>query len=317
MTVVRAPGKVILWGEYAVLADAPALVMAVDRCVVTRSVPAAGAPTLTRTIRGVSEPVTGGEAARVLAALGHNRPDTSFVLDATELYAPVRDARQDPPPAPRKLGLGSSAAEAAALYALLTRPEDRSLAHLRDIAEPAGPQRGSGSDFVASLLGGLHFVEGPGPTATPTGDGGLFFAMFYTGEPAFTRFAVEKFRNGLAANDVGLHAVFDPLVAAAQEARALWGGAGDSADAALTALRLYGAALKPFLQWIGAWVDPFDEGIRLADAAGGFAKPAGAGGGDCAVAAFDNAAARDAFVASGLAAGFYTFAVRSRAGTGA
>lgn len=315
MTVVRAPGKVILWGEYAVLAGAPALVMAVDRRVVATAVPSSGTSTLTRAIGDVSEPVTAGEAARVFAALGSNRPQTTFVLDATELYAPGT-GRVTRVGVPRKLGLGSSAAEAAALYALLTEPEDRSLAHLRDIAEPAGPQRGSGSDFVASLLGGLHFVEGPGPTATPTGDGGLFYAMFYTGNPAFTRFAVEKFRNGLAADDPGLHAVFYPLVAAAREACRLW-GSGDNAVAALAALRAYGAALTPFLHWIGAWVEPFDTAIELAQAAGGFAKPAGAGGGDCAIAAFEAEAARDAFIASGLAAGFYTFAVKSTAGTAA
>ncbi len=130
----RAPGKLVLTGAYAVLAGAPAIVVAVDRYAV-----ADGAR------RATSSP------AEVAAAF---RGDPAPELDLTGLQA--EDGR--------KLGLGSSAAAVVAALAVRAFERGRALGdpatrgEIFRLARQAHAQvqaGGSGVDVAASVHGGM------------------------------------------------------------------------------------------------------------------------------------------------------------------
>lgn len=132
---VRAPGKLFASGAYAVLAGAPAIVLAVDRYV---------------------------EAS--IDANGSDRPEVLAVAKLLNANAPRVDTHaleQDG----RKLGLGSSAAAAVASVGaiLASRGEDLlDRKRVIDLARRAHRQvqpRGSGGDIAASTLGGAVSVR--------------------------------------------------------------------------------------------------------------------------------------------------------------
>ena len=115
MTVVAsAPGKIVLSGEYAVLWDAPAVSMAVNRRAVATVSPCDDAECQ------LSTPGFDGlEPFRVLdALLQGERPPNRFTLDTTAFVD-----------GGRKIGIGSSAALIVALAA--------AVAGSTDILEPA------------------------------------------------------------------------------------------------------------------------------------------------------------------------------------
>src|SRR5690606_40382584 len=105
--IARAPGKAVVLGEYAVLAGAPALVLAVDRyaraSIRSRSGGTSGLETRFPERRRIEAPIgadTGVELVDLVRrALGGERSAWRASLDSSEFYL-----------AGRKLGLGSSAA---------------------------------------------------------------------------------------------------------------------------------------------------------------------------------------------------------------
>jgi phosphomevalonate kinase len=257
---VRAPGKIVLSGAYAVLSGAPAIVTAVDRYVVAD--PA----------RVTSEPTP-----EVAAAMGSPAP----VFDASAL----RENGE-------KLGLGSSAAIlVASLGARVIASRgplpDAELARavLSDALDAHARAQGGGSgvDVAAAAFGGtLSYRRG---TPLPSVDAvvllpKLVIETWWSGKPAVTAELIARV-TALAARDAARH---DELLLAqtraaesAEEAVKSGDGAGfvralSEQRAALTALGAAAGAeiVTPAVTELGVSADR-DLAAVL---------PAGAGGGD-------------------------------------
>jgi phosphomevalonate kinase len=285
---ITAPGKLFFAGEYGVLHGGTAVVAAVDRRVVARFVPGAGP----------SSPVVVEAIAAVRAhcrATGASLPDGAPEVDS----APLSDTG-------RKLGLGSSAAVAAAAVGVLLEAagfdveEERSLVvTLADRAHRASQGgRGSGADVAAAVLGGVIAYTRP-EVGTPSmralvAPAHLTPVIVSTGTPSATVghvTAVER----LAARDPGAHARRLREIRRAADAFLQSYEAGD----APALLQAVGAAHEA-LAALGRDADlpivtpALDAAAKLARELGGAAKPSGAGGGDVGVAFFsdpDSAAA--------------------------
>jgi mevalonate kinase len=282
--VVSAPGKLFLMGEYVVLEGAPAVVAAIDRRVTGRFVPgtAPASPLIAEIIRLVR---------------GHVRdhlPDGAPQVDSSALM--VGD---------RKLGLGSSAAAAAAavgamLSAAGVDPVESTLAypiaHLAHQAAQGG--RGSGADVAAAVFGGILRFQRQTvgePVIRPLPPLPAELVVFSTGTPSPTvdhlraverlaerdrdtyvarmtelRVAAEMFLRAYEARDAGL------LIVAANAAGVALDALGRDADFPIVIPALGFAA-------------------KLARELGGAAKPSGAGGGDIGVAFFADSEAEAAF----------------------
>ncbi|MES1928474.1 phosphomevalonate kinase [Salinisphaera dokdonensis CL-ES53] len=167
-----APGKLFLIGEYAVLDGAPALLTAVDRRVHVRvesardgrwslTAPNLGIDALDLGAVASERPVFAADIEHKLAVFDAVRQEAETAsgapLDATHVMIDSADFARDG----HKLGLGSSAAVAAALYAALTHAAGLSLtrpalaegairAHRR-----AQNGAGSGGDVATAVYGGL------------------------------------------------------------------------------------------------------------------------------------------------------------------
>ncbi|HWN69456.1 MAG TPA: hypothetical protein VNM90_17565, partial [Haliangium sp.] len=156
-----APGKVLLAGEYAVLAGAEAVVMAINRRAVARVV----APGTNEARGAAGSPFLQALAQAVAAHAGADSPAaraaTMLAVDSSAL----RDVGGI------KLGLGSSAAATVAACACAlahgqagdVRPaaaEVHRLAHVaHGAAQSAQGARGSGADIAASVYGGILGVR--------------------------------------------------------------------------------------------------------------------------------------------------------------
>lgn len=163
--VVRAsaPGKVVLWGEYAVLADAPAAVLAINRramCTIaprktgyrlrTKGFVSPAVEVTTLQIDHV--PASAALFAHAASALARPLPDgLDITLDTTDFH------RQE-----EKLGIGSSAAALVACYGALCALTGEDACLDRAIAAHRAFQgSGSGLDVAAAMTGGvIRFQSG-------------------------------------------------------------------------------------------------------------------------------------------------------------
>lgn len=315
-----APGKVVLWGEYAVLAGAPALVMAVDRyahCTIdgtrTGSRTSEGAPTGWRfsslgfaaepvacaaaALRAATPPSSGSStwtAWHVLAAL-----DAGTVPESAEVTIDTSGFYQQG----TKLGLGSSAAVCVALYGAFCSLLGRTprFAQVADIHHRLQGNRGSGIDVAAAWFGGIQrFERDPNSDRPPRVHdaglpAGLRVAFVWAGHPAATtehlqRFAEWRARGSTAELDAlveasrNLFVTNDPIAGLRR-----YVGCLDRLDRA-AGLAIYDAAHR--------------ELHRLAADDGVVYKPCGAGGGDIGAAFSYDPRALQRFVASTRARGF-------------
>ncbi len=283
--VVSAPGKMMLFGEYAVLRGAEAVVAAVDARVEARVI--ADACSL---------------PPEVSATLAQAGAEVALSLDASALRA-----------GDRKLGLGSSSAGAAAAagVALALRGDDPA-AH-RDQAfawafdgHRAVAPRGSGADIAAAVHGGiLRFRPTEGrpvlsPLALPEG---VVPAIVWTGHPARTSDFLDAVSAFSERDAAACDACFARLAEASRDALSALDG---TTEDLLRATAAYHDAMDALGQ--GAEIPIVEE--RLAQVAsraaafGGAAKPSGAGGGDVAIAFFPDEEARFAFQSGCLDDGF-------------
>lgn len=267
--IARAPGKIVLSGAYAVLDGAPAIVAAVDRCVVADA---------SRPAALVTDEVRAAIEAGVI--------DRAPWFDASALRTALPDGTS------RKLGVGSSAAILVASIAAiagdrLLRAAPGSLAAAVFPAAYAAHRRaqpgGSGIDVAASAFGGVisATIRGGELSVAPHRlPAGTVIEVFASPVSASTGDLIRKVRAFAAADPARYRRLLD---AAAR-------GSG-AAIAATTAAELVAAigtqldALAELGNASGAGiVTPEAASIRPEAAAeGAIFGPSGAGGGDIAV----------------------------------
>lgn len=257
-----APGKIVLCGEYAVLWDAPAVCMAVNRRAVA---------TVAQSGDGDCHLETPGFDGmgpyRVLDALLHGeRPARNFRLDTTAF---VENGR--------KTGIGSSAALVVALAAALAESTNVLAEALAAHSDLQGG-KGSGVDVAAAVHGGLiEYKRENARVRALSWPAGLTCRVIWTGVPASTARTLDKI--SAAASRPSRSA----LLAAAPRICAAW--RSGEADDVLAEYVPYIGVLRQFS--IDHDLGIFDAGHdELTDAAmvdGLVYKPAGAGGGDIGV----------------------------------
>lgn len=287
-TVVSAPGKLMIAGEYAVLRGAPALVCAVDRRVrvtLGAAVPSDAVPPEAEAARSAAEAVRG--------AVGGG-----LAIDATAL----RSADQQV-----KLGLGSSAAAAAGTAAavfgatgadLSDHDTKTSIFKAALKGHSAIAPNGSGADVAASVFGGfLQFSKhGTEASASPIAfPEGLISKVVWTGSPARTSDFLSRIKDLEASDPFEAGKRLEGIeIAASAMLRSL--EAADSA-AFFAATSAHHEAMRALGDAANAPIVEERLGLAhaLAKEAGGAAKPSGAGGGDAAIAFFDQDDAATAF----------------------
>ncbi len=279
LVIATAPGKLILTGEYAVLAGAPALVVAVDRRAIARLEPAAsreGSPFLRAVVTELGSRL-GPEAPATRAA-------RDVIVESGAFYE-----------GPTKLGLGSSAAVTVAATALalgsVTQAVDReqvleiaSAAHAAAQA-PRGA-RGSGADIAAAVHGGtIVFTAGCiEPRRWPAD---VVLLPFFTGASADTPALVRQVMAARARRPTAVDAALTAIADASRAAcTALSAPAELTPTALIGALALAGAATDRLAAATGVALVPGCVGAARSRLArlGGTAKTTGAGGGDLAIA---------------------------------
>lgn len=273
---VSAPGKALLIGEYAVLEGATAVVTAVDVRAIAHTSDAVSTSPVTRAARS--------HIAGYLAARGHASPGSAPLIDTSAFTI-----------GPRKIGLGSSAAVAAAVVGFhlqeagfdLHDPEIRADAlALARSAHAEAQGGGSGADVAAAVLGGtLCYTDGRASAIdSPTW---LHTAFIDAGAPAVTSHFVALVRAAAAAAPAAYNDAIARLRAASQRFIAALAEPSGAAFAALAAaVTLHNDGLRALQALSGAplLTPTIDLILHEAHALGIAAKPSGAGGGDLVVA---------------------------------
>lgn len=307
-TVVSAPGKLFLIGEYAVLDGGTAVVAAVDRRAIGRFVPGAtpASPLVEEAVRLARAHLT-ANGGGVLAP-GAAEIDTSALAGIGG-----------------KLGLGSSAAAAAvavgaALQAGGHDPESE-LAVSFALAERAHRNaqggRGSGADVAAAVYGGIiayrRSEHAPAGIRELSPLLGLEIVVFHAGVPHATVDAIRAVEALAARNRPRYEHHINAISSAADAFLSSWEagdvtGVIDAADAAGNAL----AALGPDAD-LPIVTPPFARAAVLARELGGAAKPSGAGGGDVGVAFLTGQDAAATFRARAAHIGVEILSIRTAA----
>ncbi|MBM4195563.1 MAG: hypothetical protein FJ197_00495 [Gammaproteobacteria bacterium] len=298
----RAPGKLVLCGEYAVLHGASAIAVAVGAEAVATLEPAADSQL--RVAGGGEWPFAwrgglpswrqvppGGQGAvleavaRALAARGFDLPPVTVTLDSRAFSARLPDG------AVEKLGLGSSAAIVVALVraalALADRADDDAILAIALEAHRDLQGGGSGIDVATAALGGvvaLHPSD-DGPRAESLAwPAGLAALAVWTGQGASTPAMLAKLEAWRRAEPRLFTDRIDALRDVAAGCLDAWRESAVSRLVAAlagyaTQLRLLDAAAR-----IGIFTPLHHALSRESASAGCVYKTSGAGGGDFGLA---------------------------------
>jgi mevalonate kinase len=278
-----APGKLMLFGEHAVVYGQPCLVTTVG-LYVTATVEARDSADVvisTPTLRA-----EGRDHHVALTALGQQlQPETAFV----EAVAARVVQRLNKPhglfiatdgPA-LSYGLGSSSAVTVAVTAALNacyqlNLDQRGLFDLAYAAVLDAQGKGSGFDVAAAIYGGTIWYERRGALIEPLHVAGLPFLIGYSGAKVSTRRFVDGVGRLHERHPVVVDQIFATMAQIVHEARPAleqgnWQAIGDLMDINQGLLDALGVSTPPLNALITA--------TRAAGALG--AKLSGAGGGDC------------------------------------
>lgn len=288
-----APGKLVLSGEYAVLAGAPAVVAAIDRRVTCRigaretggwAFHSRGYDAASRHRRDALPDIPGDPGALVRHAIRRLGVDTATLPEHLGIEIDSRPCYHDG----AKLGLGSSAAAAVAVAGAMARIAKRESTLPQALAIHRDLQGGSGSglDVAAAFRGGVIRYQAGEARSIPWSSG-IRSVFVYVGWSTETRALVQRF------ND--------------------WRGVGEPpelrrlVECARAVAQARGSFLVPLAEYVDA-LDALDRAARigifseahrtatsLAGDHGVLYKPCGAGGGDMGVALSEDADALDAF----------------------
>ena len=296
--VARAPGKLFLLGEYAVLDGCPAVVAAVGGYVEV-SIQIAGPPGTVSIQAPPHAPATTFSPGEPLPLCGPLR----FALAAIRATMPFRrpgirldiSSRLSGPDG-TTLGLGSSAAVTVAVVAGMTAAggADPAVPMWRKsvLTLALGAHRaaqdglGSGADVAASVYGGvIRFAPGNGslPTVTPlTLPSDTILLAGWTGEPASTQGLVRHYRAAAARAPAVQHAFAKTSRACVD--RFVQGLSDRSLP--LDPVTANGDALESLGRQLDLplMTNPLHRLVTVAREHGAGAKVSGAGGGDCGIA---------------------------------
>lgn len=294
--IANAPGKVVVWGEYAVLEGAPAAVMAVDRraqCEISTqqelsSFSSAGF--LSTAVHTPHKRIPDAPVASLMQAVV-NQLGTVEITDHLRCHFDTRAFFQDG----EKLGLGSSAALCCAIYACLCALLGRTPLW-QDALEAHQKWQGGGSglDIACSWHGGVVRFQQAGCTSFVWPED-WHFALCNTGQAASTQAHVNRFsawrgvEKDKRVNALGL------------ASETLFGS-----EASLDVLGAYIDALRA-LDQSGALniFSPQHETLAtIASDTGVLYKPCGAGGGDIGIAITDSAPKLNDFCMRAAQVGF-------------
>jgi len=315
--VARAPGKLVLLGEYAVLAGAPALVMAVDYrcharigrgkgefCRLTTRFPAE------ETHAFVAGEPTGVPLVDAYTAAAGTRPrwpvfDAS--LDSTALYA-----------GGTKLGLGSSAAALVAWAgawggAAVGGPVRPTLEPLVAVHRAFQGGAGSGLDVAAALTGGvIRFTldaAGMPRIVSVRLPNSVGFAGIFAGSSASTPGLVAHYHRWVDEKPREAGRLLGRLRDLAE--RGCAAGSGNDGAAFVAAMAEYGRGLGELGAAMGADLVTREHAAAedLARRFGVAYKVSGAGGGDLGLAVSSDPEALAAFSAAAAESGFQVVAL--------
>jgi phosphomevalonate kinase len=336
----HAPGKLVIVGEYAVLAGAPGLAVAVDVRAEARirSVPGSGnqllIPDTGESFRfrwvpgsgprweGVSPGAFGLPleacveilAARGLLPLSTELPACQIELITTAFHQTGPDGHRV------KLGLGSSAAIVVALTGALLRfaggpplPRQVLIAICHEAHRRLQGGVGSGIDVATAITGGAVAIDfsrqhGSGatvPQAHPVSwPGRLSMAAVWSGESASTPVMLGRLRAFRERDATRFASHMERLGANAGQAVVAW--SADDTPGVLGAIAGYESGLRQLDAAAGIGIfSPVHERLRsIAVKHGAVYKPSGAGGGDFGIALTDSRTVDQAVRAAYAAAGF-------------
>lgn len=301
MSVASAPGKIVLWGEYAVLAGAPAGVLALNNLAEVRFTPSSDTNWHFSSQGFVSEPTACDENTlpespqsnfiRLIlshwgcTSLAQCSTPLDISIDSTAFFAHQQ-----------KLGLGSSAAVCVATYRALCEITNRSplLHEALVIHRTWQGGKGSGLDVASVWHGGfVHFQDGDAtPASLPTE---LHWQVIWSGKSAKTSDHIshfEQWRQGSATA---------PLRDLASLSTQLC-----EQPPNLGVLRDYCDGLRALddAAQLNIFTHEHARLGKLASAAHVLYKPCGAGGGDIGIAFSDDPTALAKFKRSAGADGF-------------
>ena len=273
-----APGKLFLGGEYAVLNGAQAVVTAVDRRV--RAVTSDQREHQSPILKVVSEHVARfleNECAKSISLPPIQARSHSFQIGG------------------QKIGLGSSAAVSAAATGLLfelvglsVEDNRRNILEQAIVAHTAAQGgRGSGADVAAAVQGGTLIFSMDGTVERVYLDT-VHLVPVWSGKSASTRELIKKIDAFRDSDRSGHRDCFDELEKqAAQLAEAF---RQKDPLKIIDATKLYGKSMDRLGRASGAPIVTKKHALvaNLASSLGGSAKPSGAGGGDAAVAVFND-----------------------------
>ena len=301
MIEAHAPGKLLLSGEYAVLAGAPAVVVAVGaraRAVLSPSpqmqLSVSGRPFSfsvepSGRLRWQDPPPAGhGELLEAAVAglgavnaIAEPQP-VEIHLDSSEFSVEGADGKQ------HKLGLGSSAAVLVALLAALDQAWELGLdaANLCELARSAHQHfqggRGSGVDVVTAVYGGVLAMgmDGPGQPELLRWPGGLELVAVWSGRSASTPAMIARLDAFHARRPADAKRHLEALTDQATQAVCAW-QAGDIATIMASADAYFDALCALDREaGIGIVTDAHARLRALARREGAIYKTSGAGGGD-------------------------------------
>lgn len=316
-----APGKLLLLGEYAVLAGGPAVVMAVNRAarvtiqssgdtscridapelgVRNAAFDCASAESVTNNpATSARLGLTGRLLPRLVEAMELPLAGLRIAIDTSELFEPGAQEM------PVKLGLGSSAAVTAALASALAECSGRSrpatpgrfLDALLPMYREAQGGAASGADLAASLFGGCCRVQSEGarllcrPVRLPDR---LAWRAIWVGAPASTPDFIASFDAWRRSSSTAAMTIIERMNAASapvtEQAEA-------SAEDWCSAMKRFASCLDELQRAIGA---PIVTGAharlqRDAERSGLVYKTSGAGGGDFGLVFGDDPGRLDAW----------------------